>query len=458
MGDTMERTALKYLKEWLYSDDRLPLVIRGARQVGKTWLVSHLAKVEKKQLIEVNLEKRPELASSFSSNDPILIMRSLSIALNMAGPIDPAKSILFIDEIQAAPEVFAKLRWFAEDMPELPVIAAGSLLEFVLGTYHMSMPVGRITYMYLEPLSFEEFLLATGHSGLLRGVKEFEWRYGIDDYSHKKYIELFKEYVIVGGMPAAVANWVRKHSLQDISRIHEGIMKTYKADFSKYGGRISSRLLEKVIERVPRDLGEKFVFTRVSDQDRIPTIKTALNLLCQAKVCHKVQAVSANGVPLKAEILEKFIKLIFLDVGLCSAALELSLVDIGDLQELILINSGGIAEQVVGQLLRTLFPLYKEPELYYWLNLKRGASAEIDYVIQHGRTVVPVEVKAGTTGRLRSLHRFMSLKKLPLAVRINSAPPQISEVDTKDREGQPITYQLRSIPFYLIGELHRLLD
>ncbi len=454
----MERTCLKYLREWLYLEDRLPLVVRGARQVGKTWIVSHLAKIEKKTLIEVNLEKKPELASSFSSNEPDIILRNLSLALQMDQPIDPATSILFIDEIQAAPEVFAKLRWFAEDMPDLPVIAAGSLLEFVLGNYQMSMPVGRITFMYLEPLSFEEFLLAKGRPELLRGIKEFEWRYGIDNLSHTRYIKLFKEYLIVGGMPAAVANWVRKDSLQEVSRIHEGVMKTYKADFSKYSGRISSRLLGEVIERVPLDLGEKFVFKRVSEQDRTPTIKTALGLLCKARVCHKVQAVSANGIPLKAETFEKFMKVIFLDVGLCSAALELSLVDIQDLEELILINSGGIAEQVVGQLLRTFFPFYKEPELYYWLNLQKGASAEIDYVIQHGRTVVPIEVKAGITGTLRSLHRFMFLKDLSLAVRINSGLPLISEINTKDRDGNVIKYQLRSLPFYLLSELPRLLD
>ena len=171
-----------------------------------------------------------------------------------------------------------------------------------------------------------------------------------------------------------------------------------------------------------------------------------------------MQAVAASGVPLKAKLLEKFFKLLFLDVGLCSSELELSLVGLDTLTELVLINSGGIAEQVVGQLLRTIFPFYRDPELYYWLNVRKGADAEIDYVIQHGENVVPIEVKAGTVGRLKSLHRFMFLKKLSVAVRINSGLPMISDIDTKDNEGNVIKYELRSIPFYLIGELHRLLD
>lgn len=147
-----------------------------------------------------------------------------------------------------------------------------------------------------------------------------------------------------------------------------------------------------------------------------------------------------------------------LDVGLCSAALNLSLANLESIEDLDLINKGGIAEQVVGQLLRTIDPFFMKPELYYWISTEKFASAEIDYVIQHGTKVIPIEVKAGTTGTLKSLHRFMLLKERSLAVRINSAQPLISNVDVKDTLGNPVKYELRSIPFYLIGELHRLLD
>ena len=453
----MKRTCIKYLQNWLKLSGRQPLVIRGARQVGKTWIVRHLAEIEGKTLIEINLEKKPHLASAFASNEPEIILKRLGLALEMR--IDPSNSIIFIDEIQADPRIFAKLRWFAEDMPELPVIAAGSLLEFVLSSHEISMPVGRITYMYLEPLSFEEFLLAIGRDILAQGLKEFVWEEGIDDVTHNKLMNIFKEYLIIGGMPAAVSSWVIDGSLSVISRVHADILKTYKEDFNKYGGRISAELLTEVIEAVPSYLGEKFVYSKASSSARIEQIKKAFNLLCQARVCHKVSAVSANGVPLKAEELPLYFKAIFLDVGLCSSALKLSLVDILELAELDLINSGGVAEQVVGQLLRTIFPFYEDPESYYWVSTKRGTSAEVDYVMQHGRNVIPIEVKAGTTGRLKSLHRLMYLKKkLPVAVRISSGLPVVSQIDVKDHEDNQITYQLRSLPFYLIGELHRLLD
>jgi uncharacterized protein len=453
-GETMDRTCLKFLKKWLTSDTRKPLVIRGARQVGKTWIVRHFAKQAGKKLIELNLEKHPKLASAFSSNEPAVILQRLRA--DVETPIDPSKCILFIDEIQAVPELFPKLRWFAEDMPELPVIAAGSLLEFVLGKQEFSMPVGRISYIYLEPLSFEEFLLAQDRQELLAQIKEFTWKNGISDFTHEKLMDLVKDYMIVGGMPAAVHSWTNKRSMSDVSQIHHDILHTYRDDFGKYSGRIPPQRLNEVMTAVPYCLGQKFVYTSVNPHIRIPIIKEALELLCQAKVCHQVTASSSNGVPLAAELLN-YTKVILLDVGLSSADLGLSLAELATVKELDLINKGGIAEQVVGQLLRTIGPIYQEPALYYWLNTDKYSSAEIDYVIQYGSKVVPIEVKAGTSGTLKSLHRFMNLKGLSLAVRINSAPPSLSDMNLKDTQGNPVHYQLQSIPFYLIGELYRLL-
>lgn len=452
----MHRTCLAFLQNWLSSDTRKPLVIRGARQVGKTWIVRHFAKSQGKKLLEINLEKHPKLVSSFSSNEPAVILERLQADFETT--IDPSKCILFIDEIQAAPELFPKLRWFAEDMPELPVIAAGSLLECILGKQEFSMPVGRISYMYLEPLSFEEFLVAQEHSELVAHIKGFSWKNGISEYTHDKLNTLLKEYIIVGGMPAAVHSWSKKRSIAEVGQIHNDILHTYRDDFGKYGSKILPARLQEVMTAVPRRLGEKFVYSHVNPNVRIPVIKEALELLCQAKVCHRITASSSNGVPLAAEALSHYIKVILLDVGLSSADLGLSLAELGAINELDLINKGGVAEQVVGQLLRTIDPMYQEPALYYWLSTDPNSSAEIDYVIQHGSKVVPIEVKAGTTGTLKSLHRFMGLKRLSLAVRINSAPPLISEAHLKDTQGNPVEYQLRSIPFYLIGELHRLLS
>lgn len=452
----MQRTCLAFLENWLSSTTRKPLVIRGARQVGKTWLVRHLAHVKKRKLIEINFERSPQFASLFLSNDPSQILLNLSAAFNEQ--IDSKKSLLFLDEIQAVPDLLAKLRWFAEDLPKLPVIAAGSLLEFVLEKHSFSMPVGRINYMYLEPFSFEEFLLANHKQFLFDYLNAYQWQTEIPQAIHEQLLNLFKEYLIVGGMPAAVASWVNKRSLQEVNQIHHDLMATYRDDMAKYSGRLATERLEEVIMAVPKLLGEKFVYTKVNPSIQTPAIKQALDLLCKARICHRVMGCAANGVPLAAEIFDRYLKVIFLDVGLCSAALGLSLDQLHLVEELTLINKGGIAEQVVGQILRTLVPPYIEPALYYWHREEKSSSAEIDYVFQHRNSVIPLEVKAGSTGSLKSLHLFMRLKGLPIAGRVNSDIPSQTKIEVKDHQGNDIHYKLSSLPFYLLGQLHRLLE
>ncbi len=457
----MERTNLSFLVNWLNSPRRLPLVLRGARQVGKTWLVRHLAESQGLSLIEINFEDTKELSSAFSSNDPKIILRNLEDALGIE-KIIPEKSLLFLDEIQSVPSLYAKLRWFAEKMPQLPVIAAGSLLEFIFKNAKkpMSMPVGRVEFMYLEPLSFEEFLLALKKHQLARLINRFTWNDEIPSFTHQELMNYFKHYVIIGGMPAAVSAWVETQSLREVSRVHQNILESFRGDFHKYAGRLDPSLIEKTLKQVPIELGQKFMYSKVTSEAQAVSIKNALDLLCKARICHRVVSVHANGVPLDAEINERYFKVIFLDVGLCSASLKLVLQDLREVEEINLINSGGIAEQVVGQLLRTVEPPYIDPELYYWLRHEKGSDAEVDYVVQYHSKVIPVEVKAGKTGTLKSLHVFMSSKHRKMAVRINSGFPQKSTVDVKTgpEESSRYEYELRSIPFYLLGELHRLCE
>lgn len=450
----MKRKYVSYLQEWLTSRDRLPLVIRGARQVGKTWLVRHFAELQAKRLIELNFEKQPQLASFFEPNDPKQILLNLGAALNE--PIDPRHCILFLDEIQAAPDLFAKLRWFAEDLPELPVIAAGSLLEFILEKHTFSMPVGRITYLHMEPLTFDEFLLACNKSGLIDYLNAFQWDMKIPNALHDQLLGLFKEYLIVGGMPAAVFSWITDRSLLKISRIQQDLMATYRDDFSKYCGRIDTERLEEVLMAVPELLGEKFVYSKVNSDVQSRSIKQALELLCKARLCHQVISCHANGVPLAAGVNKHYFKVIYLDVGLCSAALGFTMDQITKVDEINFINNGGLAEQVVGQLLRTIEMPYIEPALYYWLRHEKGSSAEVDYIVQHGSKVIPIEVKAGSTGSLKSLHLFMGLKQGSYALRINSNVPSRGLVQVKDQMGNDVQYTLFSLPFYLIGQIHRL--
>ena len=451
----MKRDRTLFLVHWLNSNARKPLIIRGARQVGKTWLIRDLATSQGRHLLEFNFEKRPDLESLFSSNDPKEII--INIAASTGRKIEPSKAILFLDEIQAAPHLLEKLRWFAEDMPELPVIAAGSLLDFTLAKHEFSMPVGRIGYMYLEPLSFEEFLDAVGQHELRSYLENYDWNLNIPEAIHSQLMKLIKEYLVIGGMPAAVSSWANEQAPNTVNQIHFDLLTTYRDDFAKYSGRLTIDRLEDVMSSVPRQLGKKFVYKDANSEVSTAPLKQALDLLSKARVCHRVVSTSANGLPLGAEADERFLKVILLDCGLCGASLGLSLHQLRSVSEISMINNGGMAEQLAGQLLRTVTPAYIPPSLYYWQRGKKGAEAEIDYVIQYENQVIPIEVKAGTTGTLKSLHQFMKEKQKMTAIRINSDIPRRGPLHAKDSLGCSIKYNLLSLPFYLLGQLPRLI-
>lgn len=448
----MKRTLYIFLQDWLNSRQRKPLVLRGARQVGKTWIVRELAKKNNKNLIEINFEKNPELQSLFTTNDVKKILLNLSTLVGEK--IKPKENLLFLDEIQVVPELLAKLRWFMEDLPELAVITAGSLLEFVLEQHTFSMPVGRIQYLHLGPMSFEEFLEANEKTIFVEFLKNDITE--IPGAIHEELLYLFREYIIVGGMPAAVLTWIEERNISKVKQIQYDLLNTYRDDFAKYTAKIDNHILDSVMQSVPRMLGEKFVYKKVSETVSTYMIKNALDLLNKSRVIHAVQASAANGIPLGSEVRDKFFKEIFLDTGLANAMLGLTFVKLDETKEINLVNKGAIAEQVVGQLIKNLYPPYVEPNLFYWLREEKGSNAEIDYVIELNNTIIPIEVKAGSTGSLKSLHVFMGLKKLPLAIRINSDIPRKHMISIDDSFGNKINYTMLSIPFYLIHEIPRL--
>jgi hypothetical protein len=344
------------------------------------------------------------------------------------------------------------------------VVAAGSLLDFTLSEHEFSMPVGRINYLHLEPMGFREFLLAMGEEQLASFVREEVTMAKIASGDaipaglHDKLAGLLREYLLVGGMPAAVEQYRQDRSLLGVARIHHDLLATLRDDFSKYAGRVHQRRLTAVLDSVAQQLGGKFRYVRVDRGERAQALRKAVDLLCMARVSHRVQASPAVGPPLAAGTADRPYKLILLDAGLVSASLGLSLRELEGGADLALVRRGAVAEQLVGQHLRLNFPDHQEPALFYWQRDERGAEAEVDYVVQHGSTLLPVEVKAGATGSLKSLHLLMAERQWPRAVRFSGAPPSLVQVSASCRPGKMAAYALLSLPLYLVEELPRLLD
>jgi len=451
----MYRAALKYLLEWKNRKKRKPLVIRGARQVGKSYLVSMFATRNYPDFIEINFEKNPEMASLFQG-DVEKSIRLLELKFNRK--IDFENTLIFLDEIQAAPEVFARLRYFYEDLPNINIIAAGSLLEFLLEEHAFSMPVGRIEYLHLGPMTFEEFLIANNSSMLADFIHHFSLQEEVPDSVHADLTALYKTYLIVGGMPEAIAAFVTTQSYYEVEIVKESILQTYEDDFNKYGLRVNHQRILKVFSKLPHIVGQKFKYVNVDKNDRAKNIADTLHLLELARITYAVQHSGCNGIPLGAQVNKKKIKLLFLDIGLMASACGLNMLDIETAEDLMQVNSGGLCDQFVGQHLLYMNEYYKKPELYYWIREAKSSSAEVDYVISQGSLIIPVEVKAGKTGRLKSLHQFIKEKGVDLAFRINLAKPSILGESSVVYGGGVVEYRLISIPFYLVGQIRRLVN
>jgi predicted AAA+ superfamily ATPase len=342
-------------------------------------------------------------------------------------------------------------------MQQLPVIAAGSLLDFALNQYQYSMPVGRITYFHLEQMSFFEFVLGTGNEALYKKLSSFSLETKLPESLHEKCLGLYHDYCLVGGMPEVVQEWVSSKNLKSCIKIQQDLLATYRDDFHKYGGEIDARLLNRILLSVSEQLGNKFIYSRVDPAKKVVQIKKALTRLSQAKVCTKVLHTSGNGLPLGAESNEKFFKVLMLDIGLISVQLGLSSTIHSEAKNIIFSNNGGLAEQFVGQQLRVAQTPLTASQLFYWQRTG-GRLGEIDYIIQQGNRVVPVEVKSGSAGSMKSMHQFMAEKRLDVAVRCNINKPSVEDIRVKTTLGKPVSYRLLSIPVYLTERLDVLIE
>ena len=450
----MQRQQIRFLYAWLRNKNRKPLIIRGARQVGKSTLVELFARQYQQTLRNVNLERHPELASIFSGKDPEQIIQQIEFLPNM-GSIGN-DTLLFLDEIQAVPEAIPALRYFYEDMPEFPVISAGSLLEFALADHTFPMPVGRIQYLHMGPMTFTEFLLAMDEERLQNFIDHYEPGQEIGEVVHQRLLHLLRSYYFVGGMPEAVAVFAERRSYKDVSEVHNSIIETYRDDFPKYAGARNLNRMLNVFNYAARNVGVKIKYSTISSRDQSITIKKDIELLAMARVIGKVIHSHCSGLPLQADIKERVYKLLFLDVGLMNAICGLDWRSISQMDEKKLVNQGAIAEQFIGQHLQAMLADKPNRELNYWLREGRSSNAELDFVIGLGGNIIPIEVKSGATGTLKSLHQFMGTKQAPVAIRFDTKLPAVHQIDTVitiNKQRKQVKYPLISLPLYLVERL-----
>jgi predicted AAA+ superfamily ATPase len=412
----MKRTIEKAFLEWKRDSMRKILLLRGARQVGKTYSIRELGKTFN-SFVEVNFEENPEIKSFFEKSlNPQEIIEKLVIYFGTA--IVPGESLLFFDEIQACPEALKSLRFFYEKIPELHVAAAGSLLELAIADLP-SFGVGRIESLFMYPLTFAEFMAATGDQKINDLIAEASPENPLDTIIHEKILAKLKIFQIIGGMPEVVKDYLETKDFNRCQKKLDNLVTSWVDDFAKYKKRSPVLRLQEVFKAIVFQTGSKFKYASIAD-GRTEAYKDALELLIKAGLAYKVCHTSARGLPLGAQINEKKFKVLIFDSGIYQRILGLNLSEYitSDLQQLI--NKGYLAELFTGlELIKSASP-YSYPELYYWHREERSSNAEVDFVVQGKSGVVPLEVKSGTKGQMQSLHIFLNERTLANGVRISA--------------------------------------
>lgn len=457
MQEYIQRNIDVELLEWKDNPMRKPLLLRGARQVGKSSAVRHFGK-EFQFFAEVNFERHKTVKTFFQGDIDIrLIVQKIAIYINV--PIEEGKTLLFLDEIQECPEAIMALRFFKEDYPGLHVIAAGSLLEFTLQELP-TFGVGRIHTLFMYPMTFDEFLNANNENGLISMKKQADSQHPLDAAFHEKLIEYFRIYLLVGGMPEAVLAWIKTHNFNQCSHIQEDIILTYEDDFSKFKKRVSPDLLRTTLHGICHQPGEKITFKQISADYRSSQIREAVRLLTLAGLVIPVIATSGNGIPLDAEANEKNMKILLLDSGLLLSVLQLEgnlaqhlveLIMTGSPQDLV--KKGGLVEMVAGLELLRNKPCVQRQKMFYWE--KSGNSiAEIDYLDTFHLKVTPIEIKSGTQGGMKSLWQFMREKRLTEAIRCSFE--NFGEFTYTDPQADNAERHITIIPLYALDNLREM--
>jgi uncharacterized protein len=440
------RNILVELENWRKSDSRKPLILRGARQVGKTTAINIFGKTYA-QFISLNLEK-PEEADLFHKGQNIQRLVEAIFFLHNKNIQQKADTLLFIDEIQAVPKAISLLRYFYEEIPELHVIAAGSLLETILKE-NISVPVGRVEYKVLRPVSFDEFLKAVGEAASAEIIKQIP----LPEYAQNKLLQLFHSYALIGGMPEAVQHYSVHRDLGALTSIYESILVSYLEDVEKYARNTTMvQIIRHCIRSAFGEAGGRISFQGFGQSNyKSREVAEALRTLEKTLLVKLVYPVTQTQLPLLSDKRKKP-RLQVLDTGLMNrfAGLQASLLGVSSLNN---IYEGKVAEHIVGQeLLARKFNILHEN--FFWVREKKGAEAEVDFVVPLEDKVIPLEVKNGATGKLKSLHQFMDSVPHTMAVRLYSGTLNVHAAITPNGKN----FHLLNLPYYLVSQLDSYLN
>lgn len=398
----MKRDLMFELGGWKIHPLRVPLILRGARQVGKSWLIRELGKTFP-SFIEINFDKDERAPFLFSGDLDVKTIIE-KIALYKHQQIIPGETLLFLDEIQECEDAIKSLRYFKEELPELHVVAAGSLLDFALN--HLGIPVGRVQFLYLYPLSFAEFLTALGRDDLRQAILKQKIASPINEL----ICDLLKTYILLGGMPEVLACWLNTKNYNFCQELQNRIVTGFRQDFNKYARKYQIEPLNTVFNSIPLQIGNKFKYINVDRDSATYPIKQALQLLQKAGVCYKCFHSSGQAIPLGATMDERKFKVYACDIGLTQRMLGINLQD-WITQPLEIKYLGAMAEQLVVQEAVAYSNNTEPAELYYWHRESRGSNAEVDFLLHKDNVIVPVEVKSGIKGRMKSMQLFLATHK-----------------------------------------------
>ena len=424
------------LLSWSLVAKRKPLLLRGARQVGKSSAVRELSK-RFEYYLEVNFEEQKEVHKLFAGDlSPKELCENLSVMYNM--PVAPGTTLLFFDEIQACPPAISSMRFFYEKLPDLHLIAAGSLLEFALEELP-SFGVGRIRSIFVHPFCFDEFLEACGEKILLAAKHQASADHPLPEPVHQKLLNYIRRFLILGGMPEVVAEYAAGNDLLACQKVLDDLIISLKTDFKKYRKRVPELRISEVFESVAQQMGGKFVFAKAATESNHKQIKEALELLIMAGLVIPVTHTSANGIPFGAEVDLKKRRMLIFDTGIFQRLLGLNISAVLFDNSFEMVNKGAIAELYVGLELVRAASCYQPHILYYWQREALNSNAEVDYLIQKQQEIIPIEAKSGTRGSMQSLYLFLQEKKRPFGIRFSL-------------ESYSVYDQIRVYPLYAVSD------